>query len=68
MTVTMAAWNTDRTLAEITFEVIMTERATGVLSTLFMKPKRLSQTTDIPTKAVVKTVTNATMPIAMKEK
>src|SRR5271157_6585853 len=68
MTVTIPAWNTERMLAEMTLDVIMTDRETGVLSTLFMKPRRLSQTTDMPTKAVVKTVTNATMLIAMKEK
>ena len=68
MTVTMAAWKTERMLAEITFEVIITERETGVLRTLLMNPRRRSKTTDMPTKAVVKTVTKATIPIAMKLK
>ena len=65
---TMAAWNIARTLAESTFERMMDDRETGVLKTLFMKPKRLSQTTDMPTNAVVKTTVNATMLIAMNEK
>jgi hypothetical protein len=55
-------------LAEITFERMITDRDTGVLSTLFMKPRRLSNTTEIPTNAVVKTVVKATMPIAINEK
>jgi hypothetical protein len=44
---------------------MMTERETGVLRTLFMKPKRRSKTTEMPTNADVNTVVNATMPIAM---
>ena len=65
---TIAAWNMERTLAENTFAKIIDDRETGVLKTLFMKPKRLSQTTDMPVNAVVKTVVNATMPIAINEK
>jgi RIO-like serine/threonine protein kinase len=64
----MRAWNIARTLAANTFERIIAEREMGVLKTLFMKPKRLSHTTDMPTNAVVKTVVNATILIAMKEK
>ena len=67
-TATIPAWNIALTLAESTFDRIMDDRATGVLKTLFMKPKRLSQTTDMPVKAVVKTTVNATMLIAMNEK
>jgi hypothetical protein len=55
-------------VAENTFDKIIVDLATGVLSTLFMKPKRLSQTTDIPVNAVVKTTVNATILIAMKLK
>jgi hypothetical protein len=64
----MAAWNIERTLAESTFDSIMAERETGVLSSLFMKPKRLSHTTDMPVNAVVKTTVNATILIAINEK
>lgn len=63
--VTMPAWNMERMLADSTFEVIMTERDTGVLKTLFMKPNLRSKTTDMPTNADVNTVVKATMPIAM---
>ena len=66
--VTMSDWKIARTLAENTFDSMMAERETGVLRTLFMKPKRLSHTTDMPTNAVVKTVVNATMLMDMKEK
>ena len=66
--ITMAAWKRARTLAANTLERIITDLETGVLRTLFMKPKRLSQTTDIPTKAVVNTTVNATMLIAINEK
>ncbi len=66
--VTMRDWKIARTLAANTFERMIAERETGVLKTLFMKPKRLSQTTDMPTNAVVKTVVNATMLMDMKEK
>src|SRR5664279_2950397 len=65
---TMAAWKIARTLAANTFERIMTDLDTGVLRTLFMKPKRLSQTTDIPTNAVVKTTVKATMLMDINEK
>ena len=65
---TIPAWNIALTLAESTFDRIMADRETGVLNTLFMKPKRLSQTTDMPVNAVVKTTVNATMLIAMNEK
>jgi hypothetical protein len=64
----MAAWKIARMLAASTFDRIITDLETGVLRTLFMKPKRLSQTTDIPTNAVVNTTVNATMLIAMNEK
>ena len=65
---TIAAWKIARTLAASTFDRIMADLDTGVLRTLFMKPKRLSQTTDMPTNAVVNTTVNATMLIAMNEK
>lgn len=66
--ITIAAWNMDRNVAERTFERMMTDRDTGVLRTLFMKPSRRSQTTDIPLKAVVKSVVKTIIPIAMYEK
>ena len=65
---TMPAWKIARTLAENTLARMIDDRETGVLKTLFMNPSRLSQTTDMPVNAVVNTVVNATMPIAMKEK
>ena len=68
LTVTIAAWKIARTLAANTFDRIIADLDTGVLRTLFMKPKRLSQTTDMPTNAVVNTTVNATMLIAMNEK
>jgi hypothetical protein len=45
----------------------MTARETGVLSTLFRKPSRLSHTTDIPLNIVVNNAVKAIMPTAMKE-
>ncbi len=61
------AWNIDRNAAEKTFDRIMTARETGVLNTLFRKPNRLSQTTDIPLNIVVKSAVKAIMPTAMNE-
>ena len=61
------AWNIDRNAAEKTLDKIMTARETGVLSTLFRKPSRLSQTTDMPLNIVVKSAVKAIMPTAMKE-
>lgn len=61
------AWNIALRAAEKTFDKIMTERDTGVLSTLFRKPSRLSQTTDIPLNIVVKSAVKAIIPTAMKE-
>ena len=66
--VTMSAWNIALMLAHNTLAKIITDRETGVLKTLFIKPRRLSQTIDMPTNAVVNTVVNATMPIAINEK
>jgi len=63
----IAAWNIDRNVAESTLDTIITERDTGVLNTLFRKPKRLSQTTDMPLNMVVKSAVKAIMPTAMKE-
>jgi hypothetical protein len=63
----IAAWNIDRNVAESTLDTIITERDTGVLRTLFRKPKRLSQTTDIPLNMVVKSAVNAIMPTAINE-
>ena len=62
-----AAWNIDRKVAESTLDSIITARDTGVLKTLFRKPKRLSQTTDMPLNIVVNKAVNAIMPTAMKE-
>jgi hypothetical protein len=64
----MPAWNIDRKVAESTFENMITDLDTGVLNALFRKPSRLSQTTDMPLNAVVKSAVNAIMPTAMKEK
>jgi hypothetical protein len=61
------AWNIDRSVAESTLDTIITERDTGVLRTLFRKPKRLSHTTDIPLNIVVNSAVKAIMPTAMKE-
>ena len=63
----MEAWNIDLSVAESTFDTIITERETGVLRTLFRKPKRLSQTTDMPLNIVVKSAVKAIMPTAMKD-
>jgi hypothetical protein len=60
------AWNIDRSVAEKTLDRIITARDTGVLSTLFKNPKRLSQTTDMPLNMVVKSAVKAIMPTAMK--
>src|SRR3990170_8588883 len=62
----IAAWNIDRNVAENTLDKIITARDTGVLSTLFRKPKRLSQTTDMPLNIVVKRAVKAIIPTAMK--
>jgi len=43
------------------------EEETGVLSTLLRKPKRRSQTTDMPLNIVVKRAVKAFIPTAMKE-
>src|SRR3990170_7641267 len=61
------AWNMDLSAAEKTFDRIMTALDTGVLSTLLRKPRRLSQTTDIPLNIVVKSAVKAIIPTAMKE-
>lgn len=61
------AWNIDRKVAESTFDSIIAARETGVLSTLLRKPKRLSQTTDMPLNIVVKSAVKAIMPTAIKE-
>src|SRR4030042_343234 len=61
-----AAWNIDRKVAESTLDSIITALETGVLNTLLRKPKRLSQTTDIPLNMVVKSAVKAIMPTAMK--
>jgi hypothetical protein len=63
----IAAWNIDRSVADKTLDSIITARETGVLSTLLRKPKRLSQTTDMPLNIVVKSAVKAIMPTAMKE-
>ena len=66
---TIPAWKIALTPAESTFDIIIIDdQDTGVLNTLFMKPNRLSQTTDMPVNAVVKTTVNATMLIAINEK
>ena len=61
------AWNIERKVAEKTLDSIITERDTGVLNTLFKKPKRLSQTTDMPLNIVVKRAVKAIMPTAINE-
>ena len=61
------AWNMDRSVAEKTLDSMITARDTGVLNTLFKKPKRLSQTTDMPLNIVVNRAVKAIMPTAMKE-
>jgi hypothetical protein len=61
------AWNIALSAAEKTFDKIMTALDTGVLSTLFRNPKRLSQTIDIPLNMVVKSAVKAIIPTAMKE-
>jgi hypothetical protein len=63
----IAAWNIDRNVAESTLDTIITERDTGVLRTLFRKPKRLSQTTDMPLNIVVKSAVKAIIPTAINE-
>jgi len=63
----IAAWNIDRSVADNTLDSIITARDTGVLSALLRKPKRLSQTTDMPLNIVVKSAVKAIMPTAMKE-
>jgi hypothetical protein len=68
MSIIMPAWNIDRKVAERTLENIITPLDTGVLRALFRKPKRLSQTTDMPLKAVVNSAVKAIIPTAMKEK
>jgi len=62
----IAAWNIDRKVADNTLERMIAARETGVLSALFRKPKRLSQTTDMPLNIVVKRAVKAIMPTAMK--
>jgi hypothetical protein len=68
MTIIIPAWNIDRNVAERTFEKIIAVLDTGVLRTLFRKPRRLSQTTDIPLNIVVKRAVNAIIPTDIKEK
>jgi hypothetical protein len=68
ITIIMAAWNIDRNVAERTLENTITPLDTGVLRALFRKPRRLSQTTDIPLNAVVKRAVKAIIPTAIKEK
>jgi len=68
MTIMIPAWNIDRNAAESTLENTITARDTGVLRALFRKPKRLSQTTDIPLNIVVKRAVKEIMPTDMKEK
>ena len=63
----IAAWNIDLKVAESTLDIIITERETGVLRTLFRKPKRRSHTTDIPLNMVVKSAVKAIMPTAINE-
>ena len=67
-TIMRPAWNIDRNVAERTLENIITALDTGVLRALFRKPKRLSQTTDMPLNIVVKSAVKAIIPTAMKEK
>ena len=59
------AWNIERSVAENTLDRIITERETGVLSTL-LKANLLSHTIDMPLNMVVNIAVNAIMPTAMK--
>ena len=68
MTIMMPAWNIDLNVAERTLENIITALDTGVLRALFRKPRRLSQTTDMPLNIVVKRAVKAIMPTAINEK
>ena len=63
----IAAWNMDLSVAERTLASMITARDTGVLRTLFRKPRRRSQTTDMPLNIVVKSAVKAIIPTAMKE-
>jgi hypothetical protein len=62
---TMADCIIDRITALSTFDISIEPRATGVLRTLFRKPKRLSQTIDMPLNIVVNNTTKDTMPTDM---
>ena len=65
---TITACIKDLITDENIFDMMMIPRATGVLRTLFRKPKRLSQTIDIPLNIVVNNTTKASIPTDMKEK
>src|SRR3989337_3390301 len=54
----MAACSSERITADNTLDIIIEHLATGVLKTLFKKPKRRSQTIDMPLNIVVNSTTN----------
>jgi len=64
----MAACTRDRPTLCRTLAVTIVPRPTGVLRALLKKPKRRSKTTDIPAKAELKRMTDASIPHARKEK
>jgi hypothetical protein len=65
---TMAACIMDLITALNTFDISIEPRATGVLRTLFKKPKRLSQTIDMPLNMHVNSTMKDTIPTDIKEK
>jgi hypothetical protein len=68
ITITIAACASDLSTLEKTLPITTAPLDTGVLRTLSRKPKRLSQTIDIPLNMAVKSVTKESMPTARKEK
>ena len=59
---TIDAWMSDLTPLWRTLPMTIIPRLTGVLSALFKKPNLRSKTTDIPLKAEVKSMIDASMP------
>src|SRR3990172_11302124 len=64
----IAAWMRERMMLLKTFDIMMDPRATGVVSTLLRKPRRLSHTIDMPLVIDVKRTMNESIPTAMNEK
>ena len=65
---TMVACISERITAEKTFDMSIEPLATGVLRTLSRKPRRRSQTIDMPPNIVVNNTTKESTPTDMKEK